>query len=378
MSEVQTDTRKALRELIDLLTEVDQRWVGPEWNLQSADDVVGAHRALMHMLEGGLGSFFEAEPTRPEFRKIVSPSRKFTGDNPDAIYYDAPICSDHRYRVRGRIDGAAYVSLTIELETQDGAMGTRTAGVINDTGFDVDSEGRFEILLGGEPRERGWLGLEPGASRVTTRHYYETEAVAAADPPRHAALSIELLDLGPPPPRPSELSVAAGIRRVATFVRSRTLDMPPVASNPESPPFVSLVPNQFPAPVTPGDFGLAAVDAAYSMAPFVLGPEDALVVRGRWPRCRCANVSLWTRHMQTFDYANRCVSRNRAQTELSADGSFRMVLAHRDPGVPNWIDTEGRAFGMVFWRFMLPEGEIETPKAEVVPFAKVTALAEMS
>jgi hypothetical protein len=48
-----------------------------------------------------------------------------------------------------------------------------------------------------------------------------------------------------------------------------------------------------------------------------------------------------------------------------------MVLAPRDPGVPNWIDTEGRPFGIVFWRFMLPEGEIETPRAEVVASDRV-------
>jgi hypothetical protein len=123
--------------------------------------------------------------------------------------------------------------------------------------------------------------------------------------------------------------------------------------------------------VTPGDFGLAAFDAAYSMAPYLLGPDDALVMTGRWPTCRFANVSLWNRHMQTYDFANRQVSRNRTQTKLERDGSFKMILAHRDPGLPNWIDTEGRPFGLVFWRFMLPEGEIETPRAEVVPFAKL-------
>jgi hypothetical protein len=45
------------------------------------------------------------------------------------------------------------------------------------------------------------------------------------------------------------------------------------------------------------------------------------------------------------------------------------VIAHEDPGVPNWIDTEKRSFGMVFWRFFLPEGDIETPQARVVRFA---------
>ena len=71
------------------------------------------------------------------------------------------------------------------------------------------------------------------------------------------------------------------------------------------------------------------------------------------------------------DYANRPVSRNRAQTKLEPDGTFRMVLAHGTRGVPNWIDTEGRAFGLVFWRFFLAEGEVETPRAEVVKFAEV-------
>jgi thiamine kinase-like enzyme len=107
------------------------------------------------------------------------------------------------------------------------------------------------------------------------------------------------------------------------------------------------------------------------MAPFVIGPDDALVMTARWPKCRCANVSLWNRFMQTLDYANRTVSRNRAQTTLRDDGSFEMVLAHRDPGHPNWIDTEGRPFGLVFWRYMLPEGEIQTPVAEVVKFVDV-------
>jgi hypothetical protein len=39
--------------------------------------------------------------------------------------------------------------------------------------------------------------------------------------------------------------------------------------------------------------------------------------------------------------------------------------------VAHWLATEGRAFGMVFWRFMLPEGPIDTPTAEVVPLDAV-------
>jgi hypothetical protein len=370
MSEIQTESRKAFRELLETLGEVERRWASAEWNLLGEDDVVGAHRALMHMIEGGLTTFFESDPTRPRFQRIVSATRKFTGDNADAIYFDAAVSPEHAYVVRGRMDGAVYVSITVECDTEDGSMATRTAGVINDTRFDVDRDGRFEIRLGGPPRDRNWLGLEPGATRITTRHYYENARSAAADPTRNAALEIETADPTPPPAAPSDASVARGIRRLARFVKSRTLEQPPMAQA-KQPPFVSIVPNQFPKPVTPDTFGLAAFDAHYSMAPYVIGPDDALVMTGRWPECRCANVSLWTRFLQTYDYANRPASRNRAQTKLEPDGSFRIVLAHRDPGHPNWIDTEGRPFGLVFWRFMLAEGDVETPRAEVVPFAKI-------
>jgi hypothetical protein len=370
MDEIATESRKAFRELLDTLGEIDRRWASAEWNLLGEADVVGAHRALMHVLEGGLATFFETDPTRPRFERIVSPTRKFTGDNADAIYHDAAVSPEHGYVVRGRMDGAVYVSITVECGTDDGSMASRTAGVINDTRFDVDREGRFEIRLGGPEQPRNWLGLDPDATRITTRHYYENPVSAAADPTRNAALEIELLEPGPPPPPPDDARVARAIRRVAGFVRSRTLGQPPMASA-TPPPFVSLVPNEFPTPVSPENFGLAASDAAYSMAPFVIGPDDALVMSGRWPACRCANVSLWNRFLQTLDYANRPVSRNRAQTTREPDGSFRMVLAHRDPGHPNWLDTEGRTYGVVFWRFMLPEGPIEAPRAEVVPFADI-------
>ncbi len=373
MSEIVTESRRALHELLDSLTEIDRRWASPEWNLLGESDVVDAHRALMHLLEGGLATFFETDPAHPRFERIVNPHRKFTGDNADAIYYDAPLSPDHAYRVRGRMDGAVYVSMTIECETDDGSMGKRTGGSINDTLFDVDAEGRFEVFLGGPPRERNWLELVSGASRVTTRHYYENESPAAADPSRDAGLSIEVLgEAGPPPPH-DDASVARGIRRVRRFLVSRTLEQPPMASS-DPPPFVSLVPNEFPPPVLPGDFGLAAKDAMYSMAPYVLGPDDALVVSARWPACRVANVCLWNRFLQTLDFTSRPVSRNRAQTTLEPDGSFRIVIAHRDPGHPNWLDTEGRPYGLVFWRYMLAEGPVETPRAEVVPFASIARL----
>ena len=416
MSEQPLDTasRRALHELIDLLGEVDRRWVSSEWNLHTADDVVGAHRALMHYLQWGLVGLFERDPTAPRFHRIVAPDRKLLGDNPDAVYFDAPISADHAYRVTGETKGATYVSITVESGEAWGSMDNQVVGVLNDTSFDIDADGRFEILVGGEPRQRNWLALPEGAGSISTRHYFEDATHAAADPARVPTMRIEVVPGGgdpdepdgtpsapggspaahdgipatpatpdgnpatpaatTPPPRPSDASVAAGIRRVAALVRELTVDRQPTGqSQPRS--WISRVPNEFPPPGKPGDLGLAAFDAAYAMAPFLIGPDEALVIRARWPQCRYANVCLWNRHLQTFDYASRSISLNRAQTVADADGRFTAVIAHTDPGTPNWLDTEGRPFGIVYWRFMLPEGEIETPQAEVIPLSDVIAAA---
>ena len=153
---------------------------------------------------------------------------------------------------------------------------------------------------------------------------------------------------------------------MATFVQSRTVESIQPPGSGDAPAFVSRMPNEFVPPVPPGDHALAAADAAYSMAPYFLGPDDALMMRVRWPQCRYGGVALWNRQLQTFDYLRGRVGLNRAQA-VTEDGASMVVIAHRDPGVPNWLTTEGRALGLVFWRFLLVEGPIEPITAEVVP-----------
>jgi hypothetical protein len=213
------------------------------------------------------------------------------------------------------------------------------------------------------------LALPDDATRITVRHYWEQDKVPASPPAPSLGLSIELVggDVAAQPAQPSDASVAAAIRRTATFVRSRVMEATPPPGSAAPPPFVSQVPNQFVPPVPPGDHALAAADAAYSLAPYLLGPDEALVMRMRWPECRYGGVALWNRHLQTFDYLRGRVGLNRAQARPGEDGSTTVVIAHRDPGVPNWLTTEGRPFGLVFWRFLLAEGAIEPISAEVVP-----------
>ena len=364
-----SDSRAAFDELLATLRTVGDRFAGPDWGLTDPVDVAEGLRVVTHLLAIGLETQFEDDAAHPVFRAIVTPWRKALGDNADARYHDAPVHPAGTYHVRGRMAGAVYVSFTVEAGAADGAFPSGTVGSLNDAGFDVADDGSFEITVGGPARDGGWLALPPDASRITVRHYWEGARSPHIPPVPDLGLTIGLVDgeVPPAPAAPTDGSVAAALHRMATFVRSRTLDTIPKPGEGDAPPFVSRVPHVFPPPAHPGAHALAAADAAYSMAPYLLGPDDALVMRVHWPRCRCANVSLWNRQLQTFDYLRQRVSLNRAQAIADPDGTVTIVIAHRDPGVPNWLSTEGRPFGLVFWRFMLPDGPIDTPVAEVVP-----------
>ena len=114
-------------------------------------------------------------------------------------------------------------------------------------------------------------------------------------------LDIELVgggdgDVPAAPPSPTDATVAAAIRRMGTYVRTRTLGAITRPGEGDPPAFVSREPHVFPTPVTPGAHALAAADAAYSMAPYLLGPDEALAMRAAGPTagaptCRCGTAS---------------------------------------------------------------------------------------
>ena len=73
---------------------------------------------------------------------------------------------------------------------------------------------------------------------------------------------------------------------------------------------------------------------------------------------------------ESLDYAYRHTSLNGFQAHLDPDGRFRAVVAHRDPGVANWLDTCGHARGPMLFRWIVADHAPE-PTCTVVPFAEV-------
>jgi hypothetical protein len=337
-------------------------------------DQVEKLRNALHLFSAALDFYLEGDPERPEFVRIVTPTRKILGDNPDAIYHFARLRGDRAYRVRGRKTDECYVSFTIHGRSADGRLGGAAEPVladVNDRGLALEPDGSFEIALSAERPQnaRNWLRLPESAASLITRHYWELTDSPAADPTRRVEIAIEAVDPAPVRPPATDAAFAARLRDVAEFLKGSTVGRPKPAA---TPPFVSTTPNELGEPMVfrmAGSESWGAVDIAYSMGPFDLQPDQALVVEGRFPRCAFANVVLWNHQLAAFEYRDRRVSLNRAQTKLEPDGSFRIVVAARDPGRPNWLDTEGHRTGTMFWRFLLPEEKPEKPRCRVVPLS---------
>ena len=368
----------AFRAFLDGLAEVAAGTAGVGVDATCGQESAEGHRHVLHLLSAALDFYLEGDPERPVFTRIVSPARKLLGDNPDAVYHFAPLRGDRAYRIRGRRGDACYLSVTVHAAAADGRIGgvhERPAADLNHLALEEAPGEPFELVLSPEPLDpqpARFVRLAPEAVSVIVRHYFETEAPVAADPSRAFELSIQALHPPGPAAPWSEAALAERLARALAFVRGATLEMPQL---PEG-GFISRTPNVLGQPLVfrqAGEAGWGAVDIAYSMGPYRVAPDEALLVEGRFPECLFANVVLWNRFMQTFDYRERPVSRNRAQTRLEPDGSFRMVIAHRDPGVPNWLDTEGHAEGTMFWRFLMPKGEVARPSCRLVPLASLEA-----
>jgi hypothetical protein len=401
LGQKQTASRTQFIGLLDALLEADEKYLSPTGRaVVDKDDIAEGHVYLTHLLRTGFETMMESDPARPAFRKLVSKDRKILGDNPDAFYYCANVVKELAYIVTGKVTQEDYFSLTIYTAPCEGCFFKDTISDINDkTGITIGPNGDYKVMISATKPPSTWDGdwmsmadalnmtqySKETALQLVTRHYYERTVSVAADPTMEGTVDISITLVNPttaePYPSPSvevhtDASVARKLKAVKMFVKKHSTELEQDPT--EAPKWFSFELNQFGDPAVFRDVntgGVGAVDIAYSAAPFKLKDDEALIIEGTMPKCAFANVVLWNRYLQTFDYVDHQTSLNRAKMQ-SIDGStkqgkYKIVLSHQQPlhmdGV-DWLDTMGRNGGTVFWRFLLPSGNVERPVTKVVKF----------
>jgi hypothetical protein len=354
--------------LLGVLAEVRDDYAQSEDRHRDETEVLEAYCYALQVVSHVSELLIEGDRERPRFSLIVSPARKFLGDNPDSIYHQAIIRGDRSYRIRGRRTEQDYISFTIHGVDPTGGFGGPVLTDLNDDAIDFGPDGSFELILSADEHPGNWIRLDPEARLVIVRNYFGREVSAQNDPSIFVVLDIEPLEPVEPSPAITDEALAARIEEATALLKANTLGLR-VFGAPSPVSFVSNEPNTVGTPFNfraTGEEVAGAVDIFYSTGSFDLGPDEALVMEGTIPPSRFTNVMLWNVHMQSLEYRTHRVSLNHRQIVPEADGAYRIVVSERDPGVPNWLDTVGHRRGSIFWRFLLPEETPEQPRCRVV------------
>ena len=326
-------------------------------------DVRHLTRQLVLALQGELE---HADAGSPSFHRYEEPWAQWGGPNPDNVYTRAAIDPAATYRVTGNVRGvrAAIFSL-VEGDMHLGRYGVFAEQTLAE--FDVPADGAFELWVApdhddGNRHDGNWLLTHPDARYLLVRQYqcdWERDRIAT--------LSIERTDArGAPPAEPAAAEMAAALTRAGDWVE-RSVDYwcTYVERARDGLPHNAMAP--------PGTPKGGAPNIAYGAGWWQLAPGEALVLTSDRPDADHWGFTVHHRYrLDSGDFANRQTSVNMTQAFIDEDGRVRLVVAAGDPGVPNWIDTEGLPEGMLVYRSIGTRSR-PVPESRVVPVGDVRA-----
>ena len=301
------------------------------------------YRQLQMNLALGYFVYFGATAQHPDWMPFLN-SVFMLQPNPDDVYLFAKVDGGGRYRVV--IDRGSVHLLTLDVGRNMMGISDQPAPPIGQ--YDLDdlqrgADGRLEILLCAErpPGHVGnWLPLTAEAEFLLVRQRSYDWGVE-----RDARLAIERLDLSGGKQKLSATEIGSLTEELlggftVRLSRMWLTHMQRLRAR--------LAANTFEFHA----FGGGLTKQAYWQALFDFGPDEALILETELPqRHRYWNVQLNDALFNTVDYVDRQSSLNGHQARMDDDGRFRAVIAHRDPGVPNWLDTAGFNRGTVIGRW---------------------------
>lgn len=320
------------------------------------------YRHVIRLVEFAEASFLDdADAAHPNVQRCPSKACKIGFDNPDQVYVGiGPISDAYTYRVFGQRGTVDFLSFQVFDNPYGGPAW------MDSDALQVKADGSWELVLSPTPRSGNWLPTTASSTQLVIRMTF-----ADWDSEVEGSVQVEVLDDAARIPVPALVPAdfAARARRLATTLRATPALFQQLRAD--------LYPvNDFADP-DPEAFGLQNAGLptnVVSPAQYDLADDEALIVESADVPVRFRNIQLGNRWLESLDYATRQTSLNGAQSYLDRDGVYRFVLAHRDPGVPNWLDVGGHPTGTIFMRWNRPPGlDAPKPTATVVKLADVRA-----
>ncbi len=317
-------------------------------------------RYLSRLTRGGLEAFIEySDPSFPVLRRTAHETIKLGADNPDNYYFNAQVSGKYEYRLSGKRNTVHYFGLF----TQNGNYGT-TGGmapcaVLEHNDILYEEDGSFEVILSRERKGKNWLKIEKTTSMLMVRQTFNDRF---AETP--AEIRIENLDGRKAPENISPAMLDEGLTTASMFVGGAALLFSRWANG-----FREHA-NKLPL-FDPKKSNDAGGDASiiYYHSYWKLAKEEALLIEVMPPGCDSWNFQLNNYWMESLDYRYFTICINKASAKYEPDGSVKVIVAHSDPGMPNWINTCGHYEGTMLWRwYRLKPGVLAPePQCRVIP-----------
>ena len=260
-----------------------------------------------------------------EGRRI--PGSRWGIDNPDSVYRVIPISGDERYEIHGRVGEHRMTENYFTL--WDARMGT--VNVLNGRTMAVEADGSYTITVDAEPANGRPNHVQTSAE---AHEFYIRDVLLdwGRDDPNH----IEVQRLGGPPTRPARTldeqadATAAMMDYFANFTGKLSHGV------------YKMPANHFNLAWSADKVG-AMRNQVYVMGRFELEPDEAFVVDLSDGGAEYFTVPLSNIWGTTLDLVDRTGSLNKAQSVPNQDGTYTYVISPVDPGVANWIDSDGLA-----------------------------------
>jgi len=340
---------KSWEEFCDNLKAAGASLMYPGTPRTGFDQAEGA-RYLSRLTRAGLEAFVEYnDPSFPVLRRMVHETVKMGADNPDNFYFNAQIDgSKYEYRITGKRNTVHYFGLFTQNGDYGSTGGLAPCGQLDHREIHYGPDGSFEVILSREKRGENWLKIEVGTGLVIVRQTFLNRLEEVP-----AELRIENLDgrVAPDPITPD--MVVEGLKTAGRFVGRAYLLFARWANG------FKKHANRLPLfdPATSKAAG-GDPNIIYYHSYWKLGPDEKLVVEVKPPDCDSWNFQLNNYLMESLDYRYFTVCINKATAIYEPDGSVTVIVAHKDPGHANWLNTCGHSEGTMCWRwYRLKEGE---------------------
>lgn len=333
---------------------------------QDAFNQAEGYRYLTRLTRAGLMAFMEhSDPKAPTLHRVVHETVKMGADNPDNYYQTASICGEYDYRITGTRNSVKYLGFGTQIGHYGQGGGMPPSGYLEASELQIEDDGTFEIIVSAKPQPKNWLPMVPESGNLIVRQtFLDRESETPAD------LHIERITTPNEPNEPSRATPArvdAGLKSTSTLVAGASLLFAKWArdfqqhSN-QLPMFYQNVSN-----AAGGDPNIV-----YYHSHWALAPDEALVIEVTPPTCEHWNFQLNNYWMESLDYAHYRIHTNKHLAHYEPDSRVRIIVAHNDPGLPNWINTTGHSSGTMCFRWIRAEQHPQ-PDTRVVKLSQLQA-----